>query len=164
MLGSQTWSRNGELQTPCYAPPKSGCRWILSYKETTTDSSVSLACQRNKLISITSEMIADLIWDGVVAIGKTKLGVFFLKIRTRSIWSGAVMDMYLAKVPIFSIMLIGQWSSTAFLKYIQKQAQEFLHGTLSKMIKIKSFKHFQNQVSTNLVESIVGNLFALMMG
>ncbi len=136
----------------------------LKNKRTITDSSVSLAFQRNKLISITSEMIADLIQDDVVAIGKTKLGIFCSEIGTCSIWSGAELATYLAGVPIFSIMLIGRWSSTAFLKYIQKQAQEFLHGTLSKMIKIKSFKHFQNQTSTNLVESIVGNLFALMMG
>jgi hypothetical protein len=49
--------------------------------------------------------------------------------------------MYLAGVPVFSIMLIGRWSSTAFLKYIRKQVQEFLQGISSKMIEVQSFKH-----------------------
>ena len=44
------------------------------------------------------------------------------------------MAMYLAGVPVFSIMLIGRWSSTAFLKYIRKQAEEFLQGISSKML------------------------------
>ncbi len=80
-------------------------------------------------------MITNLIRDGMVAIGETKLGIKCWEIRTHSIWSSPAMAMYLAGVPIFSIMLIGQWSSTAFLKYIWKQVQEFLHGILSKMIK-----------------------------
>jgi hypothetical protein len=79
------------------------------------------------------------------------------------------MAVYLAGVPIFSIMLIGRWSSTAFLKYIQKQVQEFLHGILSKMIKIQSFKHVQNPLmshyptSTYPMREIVGDLFAVMV-
>jgi hypothetical protein len=39
----------------------------------TKDSPVPLALHKNKLMSITSKMIADLIQDGIVAIGKTKL-------------------------------------------------------------------------------------------
>jgi hypothetical protein len=74
------------------------------------------------------------------------------------------MVMYLAGVPIFSIMLIGQWSGMAFLKHIRKQVQEFLHGISSNMIEIQSFKQVQNPTSTNPMESIVGNSFALMMG
>ena len=60
----------------------------------------------------------------VFTIGKTKLGICLSEFGTRSIHSGEVMAMYLAGVPIFSIMLIGRWSSTAFLKCIRKQVQE----------------------------------------
>jgi hypothetical protein len=55
------------------------------------------------------------------------------------------MAMYLTGVPVFSIMLIGRWSSTAFLKYIWKQIQEFLQGISSKMIEVQSFKHIHTQ-------------------
>jgi hypothetical protein len=51
-------------------------------------------------------MIANLIKDGVVAIGKTKLCILHLEVGTHSIRSGAAMAMYLARVPVFSIMLI----------------------------------------------------------
>jgi hypothetical protein len=92
-------------------------------------------------------MIADLCRDGVllVTIGETKLGTRRSEIGTRSIRSGAVMAMYLTGVPVFSIMLIGRWSSTAFLKYIWKQIQEFLQGISSKMIAVQSFKHIHTQ-------------------
>jgi hypothetical protein len=136
----------------------------LSYKRTTVDLPLPLAFQRNKLISITSEMIADLIQDSVVAIGETKLGILCLEIGTHSNRSGASMAMNLAGVPIFSIMLIRQWSRMAFLKYNQKQVQEFSYGISSRIIKIQSFKHIQNPTSTNLMESIVDDSFALMMG
>ena len=44
------------------------------------------------------------------------------------------MAMYLAGVPVYTIMLIGQWSSDAFLCYIWHQVQEFSSGVSSRMI------------------------------
>jgi hypothetical protein len=35
------------------------------------------------------------------------------------------MEMYLAAVPVYTIMLIGRWSSDAFLQYIRKQDEQF---------------------------------------
>ena len=110
-------------------------------------------------------MIADLCRDGVVTIGETKLGIRRSGIGTRSIRSGAAMAMYLARVPVFSIMLIGRWSCTAFLKYIRKQVQEFSQGISSKMMDVQSFKHVQIPTETNPMENmIVGDSFLLLMG
>jgi hypothetical protein len=61
-------------------------------------------------------------------------------------------------------MLIGHWSSLAFLKYIRKQVQEFSHGIFSKMIEVQSFKHINNPTTTNTMDSIVGNSSLLLMG
>ncbi len=108
-------------------------------------------------------MIVNLIHDGVVAIGETKLGTNQSKIGSKSIRSGAAMAMYLAGTPVFLIMLVRRWSSTAFLKYIRKQVQEFLHRISSKMIEIQSFRHVQNSTATNPMENIVGNSFSLLM-
>ncbi len=138
--------------------------WILSYKGTNKDSPVFLALHRNKIISITSEMISYLIKDGVVAIGKMKLDILCSEVGMHSIRSGTAMAMYLAGVPIFSIMLIGCWSSLAFLKYIRKQVREFSHGISSKMIEVQSIKHINNPNTTNTADSIVGNIFLLLMG
>ncbi len=71
--------------------------------------------------------------------------------------------MYLSGVPVFSIMLIGRWSTTAFLKYIQKQVQEFLHGISSMMTEVQTFKHVRNPTEMNMMEYIVGDLFLLLL-
>ena len=139
-------------------------RRILSYKGTNENSPVSLAKHKNKIINVTGEMIADLCRDGVATIGETKLGILRSEIGTHSIRSGAAMAMYLSGVPVFSIMLIGRWSSTAFLKYIRKQVQEFSQGISSKMIEVQNFKHVRNRTETNPMENIVGDLFSLLMG
>ncbi len=137
---------------------------ILSFKGTNQNSPVSLAQHNNKTISITSEMVANLLKDGVVAISETKLGIHRSEVGTHSIRSGAAMAMYLAGVPIFSIMLIGRWLSLAFLKYIQKQVQEFSFGISSKMIEVQTFKHINDPLTTNTTDSIVGDSSSLLMG
>eukprot|EP00978_Attheya_sp_CCMP212_P021308 scaffold62029_cov65-Attheya_sp.AAC.1 len=45
-----------------------------------------------------------------------------MDIGTHSIRSAAAMAMYLAGVPVFTIMLIGRWSRDAFLHYIRRQS------------------------------------------
>ena len=101
-------------------------RRILSYKGANKNSPISLVKHKSQIINITGEMIANLCRNGVVPIGETKLGICRSEIGTKFICSGAAMTMYLTGVPVFLIMLIGRWSSTAFLKYIQKQVHEFL--------------------------------------
>jgi hypothetical protein len=62
---------------------------------------------------------------------RKKLGILRSEVGTHSICSGAVMAMYLAGVPIFSIMLIGCWPSLAFLKH-QKASSRILSQHLIK--------------------------------
>jgi hypothetical protein len=38
------------------------------------------------------------------------------------------MAMYLACVPVFTIMLLSRWLSDTFLRYIRKQVKEFSSG------------------------------------
>ena len=49
------------------------------------------------------------------------------------------MMMYLAKEPIYTIMLIGRWSSDAFLAYIEKQVKEFTKGVRTRMLENNTF-------------------------
>jgi hypothetical protein len=46
-------------------------------------------------------MISNLIKDGIVAMGKTKLGILCSKVGTHSIRCRVAMAMYLAGVPFF---------------------------------------------------------------
>jgi hypothetical protein len=61
------------------------------------------------------------------------------------------MAMYLSGVPVFTIMLLGRWSSDAFLRYIRKQVQEFISGISSKMIHKEEF--FTVQTESNITEN-----------
>ncbi len=49
------------------------------------------------------------------------------------------MAMYLSGVPVFTIMLLGRWSSDAFLRYIRRQVKEFSKGISNKMIRNENF-------------------------
>ncbi len=62
------------------------------------------------------------------------------------------MAMYLGKCPVYTVMLIGRWSSDAFLRYIQKQVMEFSHNVSKKMLKFQTTNTFQtlNTKSTQM--------------
>ena len=49
------------------------------------------------------------------------------------------MLMYLAKEPVYTIMLVGRWSSDAFLAYIEKQIKEFTRGVSTRMLQHETF-------------------------
>jgi hypothetical protein len=49
--------------------------------------------------------------------------------------------MYLGEIPVYTIMLIGRWSSDAFLHYIRKQVEQFSRNVLKKMLTFQSFCH-----------------------
>ena len=60
-------------------------------------------------------------------------------VGTHSIRSSLAMALYLEKCPVCTIMLIGRWSSDAFLLYVRRQIQEFSSGVSKDMIKLYHF-------------------------
>jgi hypothetical protein len=76
------------------------------------------------------------------------LGLNPKRIRLHSLQLLAAMAMYLNGVPVYTIMLLGCWSSDAFLRYIRKQVESFGSGVLSKMIVTSRFLHVSH--STDL--------------
>ena len=75
----------------------------------------------------------------VDSIGPTVLGFTSKDVGTHSNRSGGAMMMYLAKTPPYTIMMIGRWSSNAFLRYIEKQVLEFSKGVSTKMLLCNTF-------------------------
>lgn len=75
----------------------------------------------------------------VDAIGPTVLGFTSTDVGTHSNRAGGAMMMYLAKTPPYTIMMIGRWSSNAFLRYIEKQVLEFSRGVSTKMLLCNTF-------------------------
>jgi hypothetical protein len=53
----------------------------------------------------------------------------------------SAMAMYLNGIPVYTIMLLGRWSSDAFLRYIRKQVTEFSRGVARKMIQRPVYFH-----------------------
>jgi hypothetical protein len=67
---------------------------------------------------ITSKSILQHLRAACSTVGSASLRFEPYKIGTHSFHSGAGMEMYLREIPVYTIMLIGRWSSNAFLRYI----------------------------------------------
>ena len=74
---------------------------------------------------ITSKSILQHLRSAYSSYGSACLGVEPHEVGTHSLRSGAAMEMYLGEIPVYTIMLIGRWSSDAFLHYIRKQVEQF---------------------------------------
>ncbi len=72
-------------------------------------------------------------------IGADTLGYTSAEVGLHSLRSSAAMSMYLQGIPVYVIMLLGRWSSDAFLRYIRRNVQEFSLGVSQKMIACPLF-------------------------
>jgi hypothetical protein len=114
---------------------------IRSYSGTTKNSPISTVVNGGIIEHVTSAQMINVLRDAVDAIREVKLGVKKEDIGMHSIRSGAAMAMYLQECPDFMIMLIGCWSSDAFLHYIRKQVMEFSQNVAKKMLSCQKFWH-----------------------
>ena len=71
--------------------------------------------------------------------GKPTFGFSALELGTRSIRSGAAMSLFLMNHPIHKIMILGRWSSDAFLVYLRPQVLEWTNQMSCDMIHMDSF-------------------------
>jgi hypothetical protein len=88
---------------------------------------------------IPSEVFLDTIRRTVKDMGKEKLGFSPEECGTHSNRSGGAMSMFLSGTPVYTIMLIGRWSSDAFMRYIRKQVLAASHGISRKMLTYEDF-------------------------
>jgi len=125
-------------------------RRIRSYPGSTNDTPISAIWRCDCIDHITSKQIANALRDAVsaiLAIGEDFLHIAPTEIGTHSIRSGAAMAMFLGGCPVFLIMMIGRWSSDAFLRYIRKQVEEFNHDVSRKMLTHMFHRHIPNYSS-----------------
>jgi hypothetical protein len=71
--------------------------------------------------------------------GVSAFGYSANDIGTRSIRSGAAMGLFLMNHPVSKIMILGRWSSDAFLDYIRPQVLEWTNQLSRDMIRNDSF-------------------------
>jgi hypothetical protein len=93
-----------------------------------------------RLETIASHQVLAVLHAACASIGSACLGFELHKMGTHSLQSRAAMEMYLTGVPVYTIMIIGRWSSKAFLGYICKQIKQFSKGGLKQMITFCSFQ------------------------
>jgi hypothetical protein len=91
----------------------------------------------DKIHEFTGTELLKRLRTATTSIGPDNLGFTAKQIGLHSARSGAAMAMYLAGVPVFTIMMLGHWSSDAFLRYIRKK--EFSTGISKKMIQNENF-------------------------
>ena len=118
---------------------------IWGYEGATADTKVSAVWVNGRIEHITSRQIVDALEAATEAVGYERLNLKKGDIGTHSIRSGAAMAMYLGEVPVYSIMMIGRWSSDAFLRYIRKQVEQFSHNVSKRMITFQYFRHIPEQ-------------------
>jgi hypothetical protein len=131
-------------------------RRVLSYPVCDTESLVSTVLTNDKRRLITSAFLATQLQAAAKRIGPDVLGFSHLDVGTHSIQSGGAKAMYLVGVPVFSIMLlIGRWSSDAFLRYIRRQVLQFSAGVSTRMVspRLKTSSHFRTLTPNTLGRS-----------
>ena len=121
---------------------------VLSYKTTSHRSFVNTFYSHGKLQFVTGSNVLHALRAAARCVGEAKLGFKPNELGTHSIRSGAAMAMYLDDVPVYTIMLVGRWSSDAFLVYIRKQVEQFTHNVSSRMIRNQHFNHIPSRVPT----------------
>ena len=114
---------------------------IRSDPDADDNTPVSAVWRNDRIEHITSRNIIDAIDNAAESIGYANLGLEKGDFGTHSIRAGGAMAMALDDVPPFRIMMIGRWSSDAFLKYIRKQIDQFSHNISSQMNKHMHFRH-----------------------
>ena len=114
---------------------------IRSYPGATDDTQVSAVWRNNRMEHITSVEMSNALRDAVIAIGEERLGFKAVQVGCHSIRSGAAMAMCLGECPVYTIMMIGRWSSDAFLRYIRKQVEQFSHNVSKRMLRFIFHRH-----------------------
>jgi hypothetical protein len=69
------------------------------------------------------------------------------EVGTHSIRSGAAMALFLAHESVLKIMILGRWSSDAFLVYIRAQVLEWTTGMSKSMIKHLDYTHVEASIT-----------------
>ena len=77
--------------------------------------------------------------SGTLYFGKERLGFSHKEVGTHSIWSGFAIELYMDKVYLKTIIIMGQWASSAFLRYNRIQVSDLSKGISTLMTNNHAF-------------------------
>ena len=89
--------------------------------------------------TITSQMTTNSLRSGKLYFGEYILGLSHKEVSTHYIRSGFAMELYLAKVYPETIMIMGRWASSTFLRYIHIQVSDLSKGISTLMTNNRDF-------------------------
>ena len=112
-------------------------RRVLSYKGTSKNTYVNAVLVGKKKHYVRASEMFEQITNTVNSM--TGLGFTGDDVGNHFIRSALAMALYLSKRAVTTIMLLGRWSSDAFLLYIRRQVQEFSAGVSADMVSQESF-------------------------
>ena len=118
---------------------------IRNYTTSNDDTPISAVWRHKRIDRITSKEMVVALRNAVETYGQSKLGIAKKDIGTHSLRAGAAMSMYLGGCPVYVIMMIGRWSSDAFLSYIRKQVEQFSQNVSSKMLRFQFHRHLPDK-------------------
>ena len=84
-------------------------------------------------MTITSYMTTNSLRAGTLSFGEERLRLSHKEVGTKYIRSGFSMELYLVKVYPKTIMIMGCWASSAFLRYIRIQVSDIRKGISTLM-------------------------------
>ena len=87
-----------------------------SYPGTTRETPVDTVWLKHHKTEITSQMTTKSLSSGKLSFGKERLGFSHKEVGTHSLQSGFAMEHFLSKVYPETIMIMGRWAISAFLR------------------------------------------------
>jgi hypothetical protein len=114
---------------------------IQSYEGANNDTPISAFWRFNRIDHVTSNQVIVAMKDTIQAVGEDLLHIKKSEIGMHSIRSGAATAMFLSNFLVCLIMMIGCWSSNAFLQYIRKQVEQFSHNVSKQMTTQMFHRH-----------------------
>ena len=121
-------------------------RILLTVTGVSDDTQINTVTKHGRVTHITGEQLrksmrATCREEG----GKEAFGYEADEIGTRSLRSGAAMGLFLMNHSVAKIMILGRWSSDAFLVYIRPQVMEWTNQMSTDMIAHDSFFDASNR-------------------
>ena len=106
----------------------------------------------------TSQMTTNTLRAGTLSFGEERLVFSHKEVGPHSIRSGFAMELYLAKVYPETIIIMGQWASSAFLRYIRIQVSDLSKGISTLKTKIMLSTQYQKyKLSTTYQDTTTQN-------
>jgi hypothetical protein len=104
------------------------------------DMTLDTICLVSRTTRVTSTMLRNYIRSSCTTLGgRATFGFDAADLGTKSLRSGAAMSLFLMNHSVHKIMILGRWSSDAFLVYIRPQVLEWTTNMSSDMIQHDSF-------------------------